>query len=114
MMKVNKGFITAIGIGFVLLGAGLWGKTIVPQALLNQPTPTVSLNEAVGKVVANNPGTAAVDATLEWENNTWAWEVELDNDLEVYVDANTNQVIHTEQGWDLGDVTLLSGLLLPN
>lgn len=113
-MKINKGLITVIGIGLVLLGAGFWGKTVMPQALLNQSTPAVSLSDAVEKVVAENPGTAAVDVTLEWENNTWAWEVELDNDLEVYVDANTNQVIRTEQGWDLGDVPLLSGLLLPN
>ncbi|NJL36723.1 MAG: PepSY domain-containing protein [Leptolyngbyaceae cyanobacterium RM2_2_4] len=113
MMRINKQFIGAIGVGVVLLGAVFWHKTR-GEAFWNEPTPTVSLKEAVGTVLAANPGTVAVDATLERENGGWAWEVELDNDLEVYIDAETNQIVKTEQGWDLGDVPVLSGFLLPN
>ncbi|NJL57992.1 PepSY domain-containing protein [bacterium] len=113
-MRINKQFIGAISVGVVLLGAVFWNKARGVQAFWDKPTPTVSLNEAVETVLAANPGTVAVDATLERESGGWAWEIELDNDLEVYIDAETNQIVKTEQGWDLGDVPLLSGFLLPN
>ncbi len=110
-MKASRQFIVVIGAGVILLSAVLWGK-IRAKDSWDGATPAISLNEAVETVLAANPGTAAMDATLKRESNNWAWEVKLNNDLEVYIDANTNQIIKTEQGWDLGDIPLLSSLLL--
>lgn len=110
-MKVSRQFMVVIGASVVLLSAVLWGK-MRAKNFWDGATPAISLSEAVETVLAANPGTAAVDATLKRESNNWAWEVKLDNDLEVYIDANTNQIIKTEHGWNLGDIPLLSSLLL--
>lgn len=65
------------------------------------------LVQAVETVLAANPGSAAVDAILERENNMLVWEVELDNDLELYMKANTNQIVKTKQNWDFTDIAFL-------
>ncbi|NJL10124.1 MAG: PepSY domain-containing protein [Calothrix sp. SM1_7_51] len=64
--------------------------------------------QAVEKVLNANPGTAAVDVNLEHANNKLAWEVVLNNNLEVYIDANTREIIKTEQGWNLAELPFMN------
>jgi uncharacterized membrane protein YkoI len=46
---------------------------------------------------AGNPGTKALDVELENENGTLVYEVELDNGLEVIVDAGNGKILGTER-----------------
>lgn len=97
----------AIAAGVLLIGGTLWFKPKEAQALPHNTAPSVSLVQAVETVLEANPGTAAVDATLERENNILAWEVELDNNLEVYMNANTNQIVKTKQNGNFADISFL-------
>lgn len=102
-MNANQKIAGAIGAGVLIIGGALWFKSKEAQASL----PSVSLVQAVETVLAANPGTAAVDVTLERENNMLVWEVELDNNLEVYMNANTNQIVKTEQNGNFADIPFL-------
>lgn len=112
-MNAKQKLAGTLGAMLLLIGGGFWLKTKEAQASPHNTAPSISLVQAVETVLAANPGTAAIDATLEQENNVLAWEVELDNDLEVYVNASTNQIIKSEQNWDLADIPYL-GEWLPN
>ena len=98
---------SAIAAGVLLIGGTLWFKPKEAQALPHNTAPSVSLVQAVETVLAANPGTAAIDATLERENNMLVWEVELDNDLEVYMKANTNQIVKIKHNWDFTEISFL-------
>ncbi|HAA29212.1 MAG TPA: hypothetical protein DCE56_17820 [Cyanobacteria bacterium UBA8553] len=107
-MRTNRKILGAVGAGILLVGGGaIWFKAMATEAFLHNSKTSVSLVQAVETVLAANPGTTAVDATLAKENNKRVWEVKLNNDLEIYIDANTNQIVRTEQGWNLTDVPFL-------
>lgn len=112
-MRTNEKGWVAIASGLLIISGVFWFRARAAEASLYDVEPAISLVQAVETVLAANPGTKAIDATLEHENNVLAWEIELDNDLEVYIDANTNQIIQTEQTWGLDDVPFLRGML-PN
>lgn len=110
-MRTNRKIWGAIGAGILILGGGaIWFKAMANQAFLYNSKTSVSLVQAVETVLAANPGTTAVDATLIHENNALVWEVKLNNDLEVSIDANTNQIVRTEQGWNLTDVAFIGAV----
>jgi len=46
---------------------------------------------------AGNPGTKALEVELENENGTLVYEIELDNGLEVIVDAANGKILGTER-----------------
>ncbi|MBD2778498.1 PepSY domain-containing protein [Iningainema tapete] len=104
-----KQTIMAGGVLVVLVGSWFFRNRLV-QASPDNTAPAVTMVEAIETVLAANPGTAAIDVNLEYENNNLAWEVKLNNDLEVYIDANTKEIVKTEQGWNLADVPLLAWL----
>lgn len=106
-MNSKQKIASVIGASVLLIGGALWFKPKEVQASPHNTAPSISLVQAVETVLAANPGTAAIDATLERENNALAWEVELDNDVEVYVNASTNQIVRTEQNWDFADIPFL-------
>lgn len=112
-MTIKQTLIAACGILALMLTGNLLLRTKPVQASPLSTTPTVTMVEAVETVLAANPGTAAIDVNLEHENNKLAWEVELNNDLEVYIDANTKEIVKTEQGWNLADVPFLANWM-PN
>lgn len=112
-MDIRKILIGTASASLLLMSGAWFLKAQNAQALSNTPVPKVGLTEAVETVLTANPGTTAVDVNLETEKNVLAWEVELNNDLEVYIDANTGEIIHTEQGWNLADIPLLQNWL-PN
>mgnify|MGYP002777084879 CR=1 FL=1 len=112
-MNVNQKSASVIGVGVLIINGALWFKPREAHASPYNTAPSISLVQAVQTVLAANPGTAAVDVTLERENDLLVWEVELNNDLEVYVNASTNQIVKTEQNWDFADIPFL-GEWMPN
>jgi hypothetical protein len=150
-MQTKRKFLATVGVGILILSGGaIWYKAMATEASLNNNQTSIGLVQAVETVLAANPGTTAVDATLVHENNALVWEVKLNNDLEISVllglwlklylgihfvltigaetlarryislayhqiprraeisiDANTNQIVRTEQGWNLADVPFL-------
>lgn len=57
----------------------------------------ITADEAKAAAEVANPGTKALEVELENENSTIVYEVELDNDLEVIVDAANGNILGTEE-----------------
>jgi uncharacterized membrane protein YkoI len=57
---------------------------------------SISAEEAMAAAEAANPGAKALEAELENENGVLVYEVELDNGLEVMVDAANGNILGTE------------------
>ena len=57
---------------------------------------SVTADEAQAIAEAANPGTATLDVEFDRENGTDIWEVELDNGLDVKVDAASGAILLTE------------------
>ena len=88
--------------------AGIWLMNNKPARALSEKTDSpVTITQAIETATTANPGTKVIGASLEQENNKLVWEVELENDLEVYVDANTRKILKTEGGWNLADLQFL-------
>jgi hypothetical protein len=105
---IKQSILALIGVFVLILGGNWWFRTKAANAFMNNNTPPkVSMIEAVEKVLDANPGTVAVDVNLEHENQQLAWEVVLNNNLEVYIDVNTKEIIKTEQGWNIAKVHLI-------
>lgn len=96
-MEIQQKIVGAVGVVALILGGSLWLKTRPVQASRHDTAPTVTITQAIETVQAVNPGTTVIDINLERENNKLAWEAELNNGLEVYVDANTREIIKTDK-----------------
>ena len=95
----NRGFKIAITAS-VLLGAMsalVVAKDADDQPLTPQDKPSITEQQAIKTVLEANPGTTVLKTELEKENAVLVYEVELDNKLEVMVDANSGQIVGTEQ-----------------
>ena len=90
-----------IGSGIVgALAVALLVGNLVTGTLAQETTPpqdTITPEEAEAAALAANPGATAIEVELENENGAQVYEVELDNGLEVMVDANDGTVLGTEQ-----------------
>jgi len=77
--------------------------SLVVGAFAQSPTPpaprqaTITPEEAEAAALAANPGATVIDVELENENGALVYEVELDNGLEVMVDASDGAILGTEQ-----------------
>jgi uncharacterized membrane protein YkoI len=92
-----------------LIGGGVVGALVVVLLLgglatgaLSQAStlfsnPVITADEAKAAVLEAYPGTNAVEAELEREHGNLVYEVELDNGLEVLVDADTGAVLGLDQ-----------------
>ncbi len=58
---------------------------------------SITPEEAKAAALAANPGTTVVEVELDNENGALVYSVELDNGLDVKVDAGSAAVLHTEQ-----------------
>ena len=58
---------------------------------------TVTLEQAKAAALEANPGATVVKMELGNENGALVYEVELDNGLDVKVDAGNGTILHTEQ-----------------
>lgn len=100
-----------------LIGSGVVGALaavvlvggLVTGALAQGPTPpapspaTITPEQAEAAALEANPGAAVVEVGLEDENGTQVYEVELDNGLEVIVDASDGAILSSEQEDDSED-----------
>ena len=57
----------------------------------------ITAEQAQAIVEAANPGTATLNVEFDREGGKDIWEVELNNDLDVQVDATTGEILSTEQ-----------------
>jgi uncharacterized membrane protein YkoI len=57
----------------------------------------ITAEEAQAIAEAANPGAATLFVEFDREGGKDLWEVELDNDLDVKVDANTGEILYSEQ-----------------
>ena len=100
-MNLNKQMIKVAIAALVLLGAIDAGFTLAKEAedqpLTPQDKPKITEQQAIKTVLEANPGTTVKTTELEKENAVLVYEVELDNKLEVMVDANSGQIVGTEQ-----------------
>jgi hypothetical protein len=87
----------AVGALAVILLTG----SLVTGALAQNPTPpqgaTITPEQAKAAALEANPGATVVETELESENGVLVYEVELDNGLEVIVDASDGTILGTEQ-----------------
>ena len=60
----------------------------------------ITAEEARAAAEASNPGSKAIEVELENETGTLVYEVELDNGLEVIVDAANGKILGTERDED--------------
>ncbi len=70
------------------------------EAAALQGQATISADEAKAAAEAANPGAKAVKVELDNENGYLVYSVELDNGLDVKIDAGDASVLHTEQAGD--------------
>jgi hypothetical protein len=63
-MTRNRKIASLIGVGFLIAVGAFWFKNTEAQASSHSTPPAVGLVQAVETVLAANPGTAAIDATL--------------------------------------------------
>jgi len=73
------------------------GVSEADEAAALQGQATISAEEAQAAAEAANPGTTAISVELDNENGVLVYSVELDNGLEVKVDAGDGTILHTEQ-----------------
>jgi len=78
------------------------GVSEADEAAALQGQATISAEEAQAAAEAANPGTTATKVELDNENGVLVYSVELDNGLDVKVDAGDGSVLHTEQAGEDG------------
>ena len=93
-LLIGGGIVGAL-VAVLLLGGLATGAFSQASTLLSDPA--ITADEAKAAALEAYPGTNAVEVELERENGTLVYEVELDNGLEVAVDANDGAILGTEQ-----------------
>ncbi|MCA9898767.1 MAG: PepSY domain-containing protein [Ardenticatenaceae bacterium] len=73
------------------------GMNEADEAAALQGKATISADEAKAAAEAANPGAQAVKVELDNQNGYLVYSVELDNGLDVKIDAGDAAVLHTEQ-----------------
>ena len=67
------------------------------EAVVRPDQAGITAEEARAAAESGNPGAKALEVELENENGTLVYEVELDNGLDVIVDANNGNILGTER-----------------
>ena len=88
--SVVGGLVAVLLLGGLATGAFAQASTVLSN-------PAITADEAKAAVLDAYPGTSAVEVELERENGALVYEVELNNGLEVAVDADTGTVLGPEQ-----------------
>lgn len=76
------------------------GMSETDEAVALQGQASISADEAKAAAEAANPGAKAAKVELDNENGYLVYSVELDNGLDVKIDAGDATVLHTEQADD--------------
>jgi len=94
---------------FVLLTTGILLAGVLIGVFMNTPTTAraqqsqLTSDEARAAAEAVSPGAAATHVVLEHEGGKDVYEVQLDNGIEVEIDAATGEILATEQSDDGDD-----------
>jgi uncharacterized membrane protein YkoI len=104
----KRTLIKACGLVTLLLAGSLVTRWLPPS--VSRASPATTLVEATEIVLASNPGTQAIDVNLKSAQNSLVWEVLLDNNVKVSIDANTKRVIQAEQNWQQLESPILGNL----
>ena len=93
---IGGGVVSALAVVLLVgsLVVGAFAQSPTPPA---PPQATITPEDAEAAALAANPGATVIDVELENENGALVYEVELDNGLEVMVDASDGTVLGTEQ-----------------
>lgn len=73
------------------------GMSEADEAAVLQGMATLTADQAKAAAEAANPGATAVKVELDNENGVLVYSVELNNGLDVKVDAGNGAILHTEQ-----------------
>ena len=93
---IGSGVVGALAA--VVLVGGLVTSALAQDSTPPAPSPaTITPEQAEAAALEANPGAAVVEVGLQDENGTQVYEVELDNGLEVIVDASDSTILSTEQ-----------------
>lgn len=93
--RAGKRWLMGAGAGTLLLAGGVLAGPIAGFAG-QDPTATLSEDEAIAAAIAANPGTSATGVEFESEDGVATFEVTLSNGLEVEIDGNSGAVLATE------------------
>jgi uncharacterized membrane protein YkoI len=81
------------------------GMNEADEAAALQVKATITSAQAEAAALAANPGTTVVKTGLDNENGVLVYSVELNNGMDVKVDAGNGNILHTEQaGNDAAEV----------
>lgn len=78
------------------------GMSEADEAAALQGQATIAAADAEAAALAANPGATVVKTELDNENGALVYSVELDNGLDVKVDAGNSAILHTEQAGNDG------------
>ncbi|MCB0100096.1 MAG: PepSY domain-containing protein, partial [Caldilineaceae bacterium] len=76
------------------------GLSETDEAAALQGSAKIDAAAAEAAAVAANPGATVVKSTLDSENGSLVYSVELSNGLDVKVDAGNGAILHTDQAND--------------
>ncbi|MCA9902118.1 MAG: PepSY domain-containing protein [Ardenticatenaceae bacterium] len=94
---------------FALLATGILLGGVLIGVFMNAPrnasaqSGQLTPNEAKAVAEEASPGATATDVTLEREGSQDVYEVQLDNGMEVEIDAATGEILETELSDDGDD-----------
>ncbi len=99
MKKINwigKRTIFALLVTGILLGGVLVGVLMNAPRSANAQQSQLTPDEAKAAAEAVSPGATATDVKIEREGGLDVYEVQLDNGMEVEIDAATGEILETE------------------
>jgi uncharacterized membrane protein YkoI len=101
---IGSGVVGVLAVALLLGGLvmGVFAQTSPVSSAIDQAStlfsdPTITADEAKAAVLEAYPGTTATEVELEKEHGVLVYEVELNNGLEILVDADTGAVLGPEQ-----------------
>ena len=93
---IGKRTILALLLTGVLLGGVLIGVILYSPGAARAQQSQLTPDEAKAAAEAVSPGATATNVDLEREGGKEVYEVQLDNGMEVEIDAATGEILETE------------------
>lgn len=100
---ISKRTILALLVTGILLGGILIGVFMNKPRSASAQSGQLTPDEAKAVAEEASPGATATDVSLEREGSKDVYEVQLDNGMEVEIDAATGEILETEMSDDGDD-----------
>ncbi len=94
--RIGKRTILALFVSGILLAGVLIGVFMNAPRSANAQQSQLTPDEAKAAAEAESPGATATDVSLEREGSVDVYEVQLDNGMEVEIDAATGEILEIE------------------